>query len=105
MRILLDQCVPEPLRHELTLAGTIETARFAGLSHLSNGALLTAMAGRFDVLITVDGSLHHQQMMTGRPVSVLLVRAPSNAIDHLRPLVPAILNAITTIQPGQVVEV
>ena len=105
MRILLDQCVPEPLRHDLTSAGTIETARFAGLSHLSNGALLTAMAGRFDVLITVDGSLPHQQMMTGRLVSVLLVRAPSNAIDDLRPLVPAIMVALASIQPGQVVEV
>ena len=40
MRILLDACVPEGLRHDLAAAGTAETARYAGLSLLSNGALL-----------------------------------------------------------------
>ena len=49
MRVLLDACVPEDLRHHI-FGHDVETARYAGLSHLSNGALLSAMAGRFDVL-------------------------------------------------------
>ena len=105
MRILLDACVPIDFRHDLGSAGSVETARFAGLSHLTNGAVLSAMAGRFNVLITVDRNLRYQQSISGQSVSVLLVRAPSNAIDDLRPLVPAIVAALASIQPGQVVEV
>ena len=105
MRLLLDECVPARLRHELAPAGIVMSARFAGLNGLSNGAWLTAMAGRFDVLITVDGSLPYQQIVAGRPIAVLLMHAPSNAIDELRPLVPAVLVALATIQPGQGVEV
>lgn len=105
MRILLDACVPADFRHDIASAGTVETARFAGLSRLSNGALLTAMAGLFDVLVTVDTSLRHQNTIVGRPVAVIVLRAPTNDISDLRPLVPAILTALATIRPGTVVEV
>lgn len=105
MRILLDACLPVRFRHDLASAGTVQTARFAGLSRLENGALLSAMEGSFDVLITMDRGIRYQQSIAGRSVSVLILRAPSNALDDLRPLVPAILAALTTIAPGMVVEV
>jgi predicted nuclease of predicted toxin-antitoxin system len=75
MRILLDACIPERLRHDLVAAGTVETARFAALSHLSNGALITAMVDRFDVLITIDTNLQYQQNLTDRPIAVVILRS------------------------------
>ena len=105
MRILLDECLPVDFRHDLVLSGQVETASFAGLAGISNGALLDAMSGRFDVLITIDAGLRYQQSITKRPVAVIVLRVPTNAIDDLRPLVPAILTALTSIKPGMVVEI
>ena len=47
MKILLDACIPQDLRHEL-LEHDVQTARFAGLHELTDSALLDAMEGRFD---------------------------------------------------------
>ena len=60
MRLLLDECVPRPLKkafadHEIL---TVEKAGFKGLK---NGALLRAASVDFDVLITVDKNIEHQQ--------------------------------------------
>ena len=105
MRILLDECVPVDFRHDLAPFGTVETAKYAGLDHNSNGVLLAAMAGRFDVLVTVDTSLKHQQSIAGRSVAVVVVRVPTNALVDLRPRVPDSARALATIQPGAIVEV
>ena len=105
MRILLDECLPIDFRHDLVLGGHVETASFAGLGGISNGSLLDAMRGRFDVLITIDSGLRYQQSIATRPVAVIVLRAPTNAIEDLRPLVPAILSALATLQPGSIVEI
>lgn len=105
MRVLLDEFLPVDFRHDLAHVGTIETSRYAGLNQLSNGALLAAMVGRYDILITSDKGIRYQQVMAGRPLSVVILRAPSNDIDDLKPLVPAIALALTTIKPGTVVEI
>jgi hypothetical protein len=55
-RILLDECVPHDLRHAIT-GNDVETARFAGVAQLTNGLLISAIEGRFDVLVTMDGNL------------------------------------------------
>ena len=105
MRILLDECIPIAFRHDLVAAGAVETARYAGLDNISNGKLLDAMVGRYDVLVTVDLSLRYQQSIAGRPVAVLVVKVPANAIIHLQPRVSAIMAALSTIKSGTVVEV
>ena len=103
MRILLDECLPVDFLHDLALGGHIETASFAGLAGVSNGALLDAMNGRFDVLITIDGGIRYQQSIAARSVAVMVLRAPTNAIDDIRPLVPAIWAALSSVKPGTVV--
>jgi hypothetical protein len=71
---------------------------------LDNGELLDAMAGRFDVLLTVDKQLRYQQRLQGRPIDVIVLRAKSNRLFDLLPLVPAIVGALSTLQPGDVNE-
>jgi predicted nuclease of predicted toxin-antitoxin system len=105
MRVLLDECLPVDFRHDLAHVGAVETSKFAGFNQLSNGALLTAMAGRYDVLITRDRSIRYQHVIAGRPISVVVLRAPSNDIIDLKPLVPAITQALAMIKPGTVVEI
>ena len=40
-----------------------------------------------------------QQNMKSLPISVLVIEATSNRLEHLRPLVPAILGALAEIAP------
>jgi hypothetical protein len=72
MRILFDQGTPAPLRR--ALAGhAVSTAYEMGWSELSNGALLRAADAQFDVLITTDRSLRHQQNIVGLRLAILVL--------------------------------
>ena len=75
-----------------------------GWGDLDDGPLLGAMAGRFDVLITVDKSLPKQQRLSNRPFAVVVLRARTNRLTDLLPLVPALQAAIEKLAPGQVLE-
>ena len=103
--ILLDECVPRPLRRELVGhdVGTIQEMGWAGKK---NGELIALMAGAsFEVLLTVDQNLRHQQNLAAVGVAVVVMVAPSNRLADLVPLVPAVQVALVGIQGGDVVEV
>ena len=104
MRLLLDECLPKQLKREFAghQAQTVPEAGFAGLK---NGALLQRAAERFDVFVTVDANLRYQQNASKLAVGVLVLRAVSNDMSDLRPLMPAALAALATIAPGQIVEI
>ena len=70
-----------------------------------NGELLTLAEGRWDVLLTSDRNIKHQQNMTGRSVSILILCAKTNRMKALLPLMPACTEALLSIQAGRVVEV
>lgn len=103
MRVLLDECVPEVLRHEFA-DHSCETVRYAGLGGLKNGQLLNAAerAG-FDVMVTVDQSIPYQQNMIERQISLVVIRCDSNSFDDVLPSIPAVLAALHTILPGEIV--
>jgi hypothetical protein len=101
VRVLLDACVPVDLRHAI-IGFNVTTSRFAGLSRLSNGALLSAAAGRFDVLVTVDASILRQQNFTDRPIAIIVLRAVSNRVQDLLPLMSELLIVLGEIVPGEV---
>ena len=87
MRILIDECLPAALRE--TLAGLgyeCETVRRAGYGSKKNGELLSLAEGRWDVLLTSDRRIKYQQNMTGRQVSIDVLRAKSNRMKDLLPL-------------------
>jgi hypothetical protein len=81
------------------------TARERGWNRLRNGALLDAMAGEIDALITVDKGMLFQQRLDDRPFAVIVLRAKSNRLDHLLPLVPALLQVLGEAKPGAVREI
>ena len=81
------------------------TAPEMGWGDLDNGDLLDAMAGLFDALVTVDKRLPQQQHIEGRPVGVVVLRAKSNRLSDLTPLVPDLLAALAVLESGAVAEV
>jgi hypothetical protein len=72
---------------------------------LLDGAVLDKMAGVFDVLVTVDRNLPFQQRLQDRPFAVVILRAKSNRLTDLLPLVPALLGVLDGIKPGESCEV
>jgi predicted nuclease of predicted toxin-antitoxin system len=105
MKLLLDENLPHQLRHELT-GHDCFTVAFMGWAGIENGELLArAATAGFDVLLTKDAKLQYEQNLVNLPVAVLVMHAPSNDIDDLRPLVPALLRALTAVQPRAITHV
>ena len=82
-----------------------ETVRDAGFSGKEYGELIGLAEKEFEILITIDKNIPHQQNISGRKIAVLIIRAASNDIDDIRPHVPQALAALKTIKPGQIIEV
>ena len=104
MRVLLDECVPRALRKEL-LGHEVKTVAEAGWAGVKNGELLQLAAGQFDLLLTVDRNLEYQQNFAGVALAVIVIHAPSNDVAVLRPLMPAVLAAISETKPGMVTHI
>jgi hypothetical protein len=68
---------------------------------LDDGALLEALAPLCDAFITVDKSLRYLQNLSARPFRIVLLRAHSNAIEHLVPLIPALDAVLTEMKPSE----
>jgi hypothetical protein len=73
---------------------------------VENGDLLSrASAAGFDALLTMDTGVQYEQNLVKLPIAVVLLRALSNDIDDLRPLLPALLQALTALPPRQIARV
>ena len=92
MRILLDECLPSDLARELT-GHEVRTVTQAGWSGVENGELLRLAAQTYDVFLTIDQRLDQEQQIPAR-LAVIVLKAPTNRIESLRPLIPDLLNAL-----------
>ena len=105
MRILIDECIDERFRDSLP-GHHCQTARYAGLAGLKNGDLLTAAeTAKFDVFLTVDQGIEHQQNLTARRIAIIILGPRSSRLKDLLLLVPACLLCLDSIQPGRVVRI
>lgn len=105
MKILLDECLPADFRRSFP-HHEAHTVQWAGLKGKKNGELLRAAeAVGYEVLLTVDQGIPHQQSFSGRQISVVLIRSQTNQLEDLLPLVEAISEALKVILPGQVIPV
>ena len=105
MRILIDECVDQRLR--LLFPGhDCETAVYAKLSGLKNGALLTpAEAAGFEVIITTDQEIPYQQNLTTRQISIIVLCAPTNRLVDLKRLLPDAIRTVDSIKRGEVIRI
>jgi predicted nuclease of predicted toxin-antitoxin system len=98
VRVLLDECLPQKLRHHLQ-NHDVATVGYMGWSGITNGKLLAAAeAAGFDVLLTGDKGLGYQNNLAGRPIGVVALSAISwNIIKHH---LPAMQKAVDEARPG-----
>jgi len=105
MRILFDQGTPVGIRDSLS-EHFVRTVRQQGWSTLLNGELLRAAeeAG-FDVLLTTDKNLAHQQNLRNRRIAIVALGRSRWSL--IQPALSRILAAVTAAQPGtfRVVEI
>lgn len=103
MRVLLDENLPHALRHSLSHHETA-TAAYCGLAGYKNGALLkAAVEAGFDVLVTGDKTLQHEQNLAGCNIAIVLLSA--NAWRVIEPHVGMIAAAIDRATPGSFTQV
>ncbi|OGA22149.1 MAG: hypothetical protein A3H34_03160 [Betaproteobacteria bacterium RIFCSPLOWO2_02_FULL_67_19] len=104
MRLLLDESVPKRLRRHLP-SHDVKTVVEMGWSGVKNGALLALAAKDFDAFVTVDKSLPYQQNLASLPVAVVVLRANSNELPQLLPILPKLEEALATLRPRSCVQV
>ena len=105
MRVPIDEQLPRQLARHL-VGHEVRTAQQQAWAGLKNGVLLTtAEAAGFQVFVTGDRNLEHQQNLASRQLGVVVLVAMSNALEDLLPLVPEALTAISRVRPGQVLRV
>ena len=105
MRLLLDECVPRPLKHDLP-GHDVHTVVEMGWSSKRNGELLQLMlAERFEAFLTVDQNIEFQQNVKASGVAVIVVLARTNRLRELRPLAPKILDALNRVKAGAIMRV
>lgn len=91
---------------EAALAGhDVSSVQAQGWSGTKNGTLLQH-AGEFsDVWLSMDQCLLHEQNLSDLSLCTLIIRAPSNHMVHLQPLVDSILQTLAAASPGQLREI
>jgi predicted nuclease of predicted toxin-antitoxin system len=101
MRVLIDACLPIQLKEHLPFAS--KTAREPGWQAKKNGELLALAQQQFDVLLTIDKNMPSQQFLSRFGIAVVIVRARSNRLTDLLPLVPEITRMVALAKKGQAV--
>jgi predicted nuclease of predicted toxin-antitoxin system len=103
MRLLLDECLPKDLALDLP-GHAVETVRQMNWLGISNGRLLKLIAasGAFDVFVTVDKNLPHQNKVNELPFAIVVLRAKSNRLPDVLPFASEILRRLPEFQPGHV---
>ena len=105
LRVLVDESLPRQLVP--ALAGhDARMVQQEGWSSVKNGELLRrAAAAGFEAFITPDRNLEYQQHIPRVGVGVVVVRARTNRIEDLLPLVPRLLEVLLGARPGTVTHV
>ena len=102
MRVLLDECLPRRLKSAIR-GHTVQTVPEAGWAGNSNADLLSLASEKFDVFVTVDQNITAQQDPASVALCVVILRARTNRLQDLEPLIEDLLLSLETIRPGEVV--
>ena len=105
MRVLLDENMPRTLKREFGLEHEVTTVQEHGWSGVLNGELLRLADAEFDAFVTLDRGIEYQQDLSGLSVRIVVVRAFSNKLEELAPLVPSIQVALARLIPGALAHV
>lgn len=104
MRILLDESLPRGLKGLLE-GFDVVTVPEQGWQSMKNGELLRRASSDFDVFVTADQNLEHQQNIASFPLAVVVLVATTNRLEAYVPLVKNLGEAVRAARPGTVTRV
>jgi hypothetical protein len=104
VRILLDESLPRGLKGLLEGLDVV-TVPEQGWQSMKNGELLRRASDAFDVFVTADQNLEHQQNIASLPLAVVVLVAATNRLEAYQPLARKLGEAIRTARPGSVTRV
>ena len=105
MRVLLDEQLPRQLAWQL-VGQDVRTVHDQEWAGLTNTELLTrAEQAGFDALLTTDHNVGSHRALSRSGLRIVLVHDLSYTLEDFLPLIPAVLAAIETGRPGEVVRV
>jgi hypothetical protein len=100
VKIIIDECLPRKLKRELI--GHESRTVQEGWSGVVNGSLLKLIGeADFDIFITMDRNMPHQQNLEHLPYAIMILQIHSNAIGSILPHVQEILEKIPGLTKGQ----
>ena len=74
-----------------------------GWGGIENGQLLALAASKgFDALVSKDTKLPYERNVQNLPIAIVVLRAASNDLDDVRPLLPALLKMLSQLKPKQI---
>jgi len=83
MRVLLDHDVPHGLRARFPDGHEVVTARYQGWENYDDDRLLSAAERAFNVLVTLDTNLAHQQNVESRELGIVVIDVHPVLPGHL----------------------
>ncbi len=102
MKILLDECVTRKLKRHL-IEFEVRTVVEMNWSGLKNGNLLSAaVMDEFDILLTIDKNLEHQQNMNDYKIAVVVLDVEKSKVDFLLELLPQFNKRVGEFEKGKV---
>ncbi len=110
MRIVIDEDIPNELTPLCRGPGlVVKHVEDLGLKGKKNGELPTALSGNYDILVTGDTNLQHQQNPRAFDLAVVLIHPRRLVVDQIKPLIPRAVaafpaarkHAVTTIGVAQ----
>lgn len=85
-----------------SLASRFRQSQGFGWAGIKNGKLLRLAETEFDVFVTADKNLSHQQPLTTFDLGIVVLRARTTKLEDLLPLVAAIREVLLSVAAGQV---
>lgn len=101
MKILIDESLPRSTL-QILQGYNAYTVQYMGWSGIKNGVLLSLAEEQFDVFLTADKNLRHQQNFAG--LRIALIVFPSNKLSVVRQLELRLTAALKEISPGMIIE-
>lgn len=99
MNILLDENLDWRLKRDLP-GHAVESVPQIGWAGLKNGELLARAEVTYDVLLTMDKGIPHQQYLAQYKIAVVGLSARTNRLADTRPLMPKVLALLPALKPG-----
>ncbi len=101
MKILLDECVTKKVI-PLLAGHTVKTVKQIGCVGFKNGELLKkASDEKFDIFLTVDKNIYHQQNISVFSVAVVVLNSGNSNIEYLKDYVHLFMKQVKTFRKGK----